>query len=383
MESNPENTQKIMTMIMPAQGIASMLKNKSVKETEQGLIIGGEPKEILPPPKPFSTPIDSQTATILSTPILEKVDTTLATPIPEKIDTKESFPNLSEELNKLQIFYSKDAPKNLKDLIDRSVGQEKGIKARDKIFDDDIFEGVLDSDQLNKILTLEQQYTGGIADRGDQAIPSIFEDPFLEQNEEYMTDYQTALSNAARETLGKEFKSYRVMKKEDAMKMLIDGEFPTVKRIQEDKKGNEFYGDLKIIGMDGKETTLDQSAMSFSLSPKEALYFISRPGAGSNELKEDDFVLMEYNANPEDIVMRGHSSEFDLVLRMNEVVGSKNITPNMFKIYDAKFENNNKVNLSENKQFKNFVEESKQQTKKNYAIGGFIDKALPSRSRDI
>ena len=58
MESNPENTQKIMAMIMPAQGIASMLKNKSVKETEQGLIIGGEPKEILPPPKPFSTPID-------------------------------------------------------------------------------------------------------------------------------------------------------------------------------------------------------------------------------------------------------------------------------------------------------------------------------------
>ena len=28
MESNPENTQKIMTMIMPAQGIASMLDNK-------------------------------------------------------------------------------------------------------------------------------------------------------------------------------------------------------------------------------------------------------------------------------------------------------------------------------------------------------------------
>jgi hypothetical protein len=46
-----------------------------------------KPKEIMPPPEPFSTPIDSQTGTILSTPIPEKVDTTLSTPIPEKVDT--------------------------------------------------------------------------------------------------------------------------------------------------------------------------------------------------------------------------------------------------------------------------------------------------------
>ena len=91
--------------------------NKSVRETGQGLVIGGEAKEILPPPEPFSTPIDSQTATILSTPIPEKVDTTLSTPIPEKIDTKESFPDQSEELSKPIIYNKDDVSKQTKDLV--------------------------------------------------------------------------------------------------------------------------------------------------------------------------------------------------------------------------------------------------------------------------
>ena len=91
--------------------------NRSVRETGQGLVIGGEAKEILPPPEPFSTPIDSQTATILSTPIPEKVDTTLSTPIPEKIDTKESFPDQSGELSKPIIYNKDDVSKQTKDLV--------------------------------------------------------------------------------------------------------------------------------------------------------------------------------------------------------------------------------------------------------------------------
>ena len=91
--------------------------NKSVRETGQGLVIGGEAKEILPPPEPFSTPIDTQTATILSTPIPEKVDTTLSTPIPEKIDTKESFPDLSGELSKPIVYNKDDVSKQTKDLV--------------------------------------------------------------------------------------------------------------------------------------------------------------------------------------------------------------------------------------------------------------------------
>jgi len=104
-----------MTQMDDAMAVPNV--NESVRETGQGLVIGGEAKEILPPPEPFSTPIDSQTATILSTPIPEKVDTTLSTPIPEKIDTKESFPDQSGELNKPIIYNKDDVSKQTKDLV--------------------------------------------------------------------------------------------------------------------------------------------------------------------------------------------------------------------------------------------------------------------------
>lgn len=104
-----------MTQMDAAMAVPNV--NESVRETGQGLVIGGEAKEILPPPEPFSTPIDTQTATILSTPIPEKVDTTLSTPIPEKIDTKESFPDQSGELNEPIIYNKDDVSKQTKDLV--------------------------------------------------------------------------------------------------------------------------------------------------------------------------------------------------------------------------------------------------------------------------
>ena len=104
-----------MTQMDAAMAVPNV--NESVRETGQGLVIGEEAKEILPPPEPFSTPIDSQTATILSTPIPEKVDTTLSTPIPEKIDTKESFPDQSGELNEPIIYNKDDVSKQTKDLV--------------------------------------------------------------------------------------------------------------------------------------------------------------------------------------------------------------------------------------------------------------------------
>lgn len=104
-----------MTQMDAAMAVPNI--NKSVRETGQGLVIGGEPKEILPPPEPFSTPIDSPTATILSTPIPDKVDTTLSTPIPEKVDTTLSTPDQSEELSKPIIYNKDDISEQTKDLV--------------------------------------------------------------------------------------------------------------------------------------------------------------------------------------------------------------------------------------------------------------------------
>jgi len=111
--------------------------HKSVTETGEGLVIGGEKKEPLPPPEPFVTPADPQGPITLSTPEAEKQDTTLITPEPKKIDTtlstpipKESGPivytkdDISKQTKKL--VPEKNIPKNLKDLVKRSVGQERG-----------------------------------------------------------------------------------------------------------------------------------------------------------------------------------------------------------------------------------------------------------------
>ena len=91
--------------------------HKSVTDTPSGLVIGGEKKEPLPPPEPFTTPADPQEPTILSTPEAEKQDTTLITPEPEKIDTTLSTP-ISEPQGP-QIFYSKkdDISQQTKELV--------------------------------------------------------------------------------------------------------------------------------------------------------------------------------------------------------------------------------------------------------------------------
>ena len=152
------------------------------------------------------------------------------------------------------------------------IDQEKGEKAIDKLYDDSIFDEILDSDQLARMRQLEENYTGGLNDLGDAGIPVILENSLLDQHEDYMQDYQEALANAARETLGNEFKAYRLMEKDDALRMLTQGEFPNIKRLQEDAEGNEVYKDV-IVDMMGQETPLSREAFSFSLSPKEALSF--------------------------------------------------------------------------------------------------------------
>jgi len=89
--------------------------HKSVTDTPSGLVIGGEKKEPLPPPEPFTTPADPQEPITLSTPEAEKQDTTLITPEPKKIDTTLSTPIPKESG---PIIYTKDdASEQTKELV--------------------------------------------------------------------------------------------------------------------------------------------------------------------------------------------------------------------------------------------------------------------------
>jgi len=380
LQSSPKNLDStelrmLRALLLPNQALASELKDmttsKSVGTTGEGAAIGPrvediekvqkEIKELTKPPvneppktEPIIEEFPRETEKKPDVPVSPEID----------FETKETFPDQSEKIKIPLITYSKDSPKDLKDLVGRSVGQEKGEKAIDKLYDDSIFDGVLDSDQLNRMRQLEENYTGGLNDLGDAAIPVILENTMLDQHEEYMEDYKDALANAARETLGNEFKAYRLMEKEDALKMLTEGEFPNIKRLQEDEEGNEVYKDL-IVDMMGQETPLSREAFSFSLSPKEALSFRFLSAGGRRDRKDEDFVLIEMKASPTDIIMRGHESEKDLILRVDgDSAGSSFVTPKLFNVYDIKFGEKNQVQLSENKEYKSFVDSSRAETKK-------------------
>ena len=371
-KKEPEEQQSFDLVTKPMPKTSEDLISKSAPGlTGEGITLGPkaediekvqeEIKQVTKPPI-TSTPIKPITTETFPAEPQQKPEP----PVQPEIDveTKESFPDQSEKINIPIITYSKDSPENLKDLVGRSVGQEKGEKAIDKLYDDSIFEGVLDSDQLSRMRQLEDNYTGGLNDLGDAGIPVILENTMLDQHKEYMEDYKDALANAARETLGNEFKAYRLMEKDDAIRMLTEGEFPNIKRLQEDEEGNEVYKDL-IIDMMGQETPLSREAFSFSLSPKEALSFRYLSAGGRRDKKDEDLVLIEMKASPTDIVMRGHESEKDLVLRVDgNVAGDKVVTPNIFNVYDIKFGEKNQVQLSENKEYKSFVDSSRAKTKK-------------------
>jgi len=177
LKSSPEDMdtpqlKMLRALLLPSQAVGTQVKedliSKSAPElTGSGQVFGPkigdiekvqeEIKQVTKPPI-TSTPIKPITTETFPADPQQKPEP----PVQPEIDmeTKESFPDQSEKINIPIITYSKDSPENLKDLVGRSVGQEKGEKAIEKLYDDSIFEGVLDSDQLSRMRQLEENYTG-------------------------------------------------------------------------------------------------------------------------------------------------------------------------------------------------------------------------------
>ena len=273
-----------------------------------------------------------------------------------EVETKESFPDRSQELNIPIINYSKDVPKDFKELAKRSVGKDKGTEAVDALFDDEMLLDVLDKNQIQRIRQLEDQYVGDIMDRGDPTVPLAFTNSMVTQYEDYFEDYKQKLADVAKEKLGDEFPMFRLMRKDDALKMLKDQELPEI-RVQNEA------GEIVpfTMNMFGKEVPQLQENMSFSLNPRTALSFKE---IFESDKPDEDYVLLEYKATPSDIVMRGHQSEADLVLNMSEAVNS----PSSFKVYDFKYIKEGDLikglNVSANKDFDKFMG-VKEETKKS------------------
>jgi hypothetical protein len=326
--------------------------DKTKKEIQEGL----KPGETSPP-------IDQGPIKTGET-ILPKIETTETLPAAERVGPiKEQFPNEFEKANKAIVNYSKDVPENFKELMGRSEGKEKVQKAAEALFDDDIFEDTLDTRELNNIRQLEDRYVGDILDRGDPSIPLAFTNSMTQQYEEYFEDYKEKLAEIAKEKLGDEFKMFRLMKKDDALKMLIDQELPTIKKLDEDTDEVVPF----TMNVMGEDVEMLQENMSFTLNPRTALGFKE---IFDNKAPDENFVLIEYTASPSDIVMRGHSGETDLVLNMGEAIS----VPKLFNLYNFKYTTNEEgkmdVKISPNEEFKGFMDRTK---KAGLADGGIVE----------
>ena len=347
---------------MPNQALASELKDmttsKSVGTTGEGAAIGPRAEDIEKVQKEIKEltkpPVNEPPKT---EPIIEEfpreTEKKPDVPVSPEIDIPTSTGGSEvPELKIPTITFSKDVPKDLKGLVRRSVGKDKGTEALEAIFDDDIFSDILDEDQVRRIRKLEAQYVGDIMDKGDPTVPIAFTNSMVSNYEDYFLDYQDKLAEVAREKLGNEFPMFRLMNKEDALKMLKDQQLPDIKIENEEGEMVPF-----IMDVIGEETAMSQENMSFSLNPRTALDF---KHIFHNDKPDEDYVLLEYKASPTDIVMRGHMSEEDLVLKMGEAVSS----PSSFKVYDFKFVKDGDklkgLKVSVNKEFDEFVNPKKE-----------------------
>ena len=273
---------------------------------------------------------------------------------------------------------TEDQSVNLKGLVSRSVGQEKGMKAIDAIYNDRNFSDVLTPDQQQYINDLEYSYVGGVGNLGNPLVPAMFMNPTLTGFQEYMEGYQEKLADVGKKELGSKFKAYRLMDKNTAMKMM-QGEIPNTKVMQYDEEaGQDKLVDYEYEGIFGK-TTVPQEAMGFSLSPKQALAFRDFSFSGARQKKDEDFVLMEYDASPTDIVMRGHGGEKELVLRTGDAL------PKNFTIYDINFlktKTGRDIKAIKNKEFEKMKQDYESKRSKpiekntSKSAGSLIDKPL-------
>lgn len=297
-------------------------------------------------------PIPEQQQGITGLPIPEKVPGLPGFINPEQVDTSILNKEKPTENVSTQDFVenlTEDQSVNLKGLVSRSVGQEKGMKAIREIYNDDNFLDILNPDQQKYINNLEYSYVGGVGDLGNPIIPHIFDNPMLEQNQEYMQDYQQKLANLLEKNLGKKFPVYRLMDKKTAL-AIVTGDLPDIKTLQEDPEtGESVLKEYTFEGPFGKQT-IPQEFMGFSLSPKEALAFRDFSFSGARGKKDEDFVLMEYTTIPTNAVMRGHEGEKEIVFRTVDSPLSS------FELYDIKFtkeDDKRDVQLKKNKDFEN------------------------------
>ena len=119
---------------------------QSVAESPEGLVIGGEPKETLPPPPPLVTPEPEKIDTKLETPIDQGIKSEpLITPEPKKIDTTLTTP-VADTPKKEDFILTKDKAET-GSLTDVEVQTAKSLKGETADYYSKIVKGMEDFSQ--------------------------------------------------------------------------------------------------------------------------------------------------------------------------------------------------------------------------------------------
>jgi len=221
----------------------------------------------------------------------------LSTPEPEELPNITSNPIPSEEKVSVDDIGMTSAPApKIGDMI-LTAKDTKYIKDKDKL--DQIFEGQDNLFREGDYGTInvgygsvpfyeawEDDYQGGVADLGNpRATSKITQYPDYPEYKQMIQDY-------FRQNVGDEFVTYRLTTEEDAKKFLDT--------------------DVKSL-----------RAKSFTLNPRQAIsfaYFANEKFMNMDTYQpKDNLVLLEVPIKPEHLVMRGKSSEAEVVAKTNKI----------------------------------------------------------------
>ena len=243
---------------------------QSVAESPEGLVIGGEPKETLPPPPPLITPEPEKIDTKLETPIGEKQDTTLITPEPKKVDTTLTTP-VADTPKKEDFILTKDKAET-GSLTDVEVQTAKSLKGETPDYYSKVIKGM---DDFKQPIANKEQLKNYIKNLKATEAETIYlgVDNLIDSYKGDKVDIT---------------KFKKALAKKDISSTIRAEEIPQGLSLRGDKGGPSHYETFESFSLPGPNTNKSILLIKFDRPPGEEKYF--PPGTHFNPVISADTI---------------------------------------------------------------------------------------------
>lgn len=244
---------------------------QSVAESPEGLVIGGEPKETLPPPPPLVTPEPEKIDTKLETPIDQGIKSEpLITPEPKKIDTTLTTP-VADTPKKEDFILTKDKAET-GSLTDVEVQTAKSLKGET-------------ADYYSKIVKGMEDFSQPIASK-EQLKNYIKNLKATEAETNYLGIDNLIDSYQGDKVDITKFK--KALAKKDISSTIRAEEIPQGLSLRGDKGGPSHYETFESFSLPGPKTNKSILLIKFDRPPGEEKYF--PPGSHFNPVISADTI---------------------------------------------------------------------------------------------